>query len=397
MYLIHTWLSQHDFYPDVFIFDGLLVRHDHRLTEYLPLCEAYIRETTGFTVRLVQKAMNKVLDTQEVEIEDADDALEPLQVTTDAQGLIRGDQGYCCQQTYRALQEQYDQANKEGKESAAELLLTYLAQFVMRDLKTATYLLRDTIRATFTPFCTRAQVEMQFSKKELAQWEHMGLQKVKETRFELSDIRFGDKQPNGTYAFYNRFNGFRAKKIERHIEDHEVAIWTNHLLTVVCDGDIKLYWYFVEWFKAVVTRGNPKVVPVLFGDQGVGKGILFTQFAKCIIGEEYYLETNDMLQLINGSFNAQLVDKFFVLIDETAVVKSDFHSAFDKFKNWVTSDYFTVKKKYVNEFTVPNTLTFAIASNHYKSIKMEAGCRRLSSCAVKPTYCTLGSCKSRPL
>lgn len=237
----------------------------------------------------------------------------------DALVFINADKGFCCRNTYRLLQRNYNEAKKNGNED--RVFSAYLAQFLMRDLKTTTYLLRDSIHEPYAVGRSRTHVEWQFSKEELVEWEFAGLvQSVKETRFEICPYRFGDKQPNGTFTYYNRFTGFRAKKLDRHIQNSEVQDWTRKLDTVSHFGD-KLkdcVWYLGDIARAATFnyaaptfKSMSKKTFTLSNKQ---QGQFLKTTVESVFGKQYIAE----LQLVDGSQivgYSNLLDKLFVFVN----------------------------------------------------------------------------------
>jgi hypothetical protein len=130
-----------------------------------------------------------------------------------------------------------------------------------------------------------------------------------------------------------------------------------------------------NWFVNVLTGLN-RTVPILYGLQGAGKGVVVAQFARHVLGEDYYHESNDIGSLINGSFNSILSDRILVLIDEVPAAHGEFHAMFDKFKNWITGDYFTLKKKYIDDQSISNRFNFVLCTNNERAVKLEHGQRR---------------------
>jgi hypothetical protein len=151
---------------------------------------------------------------------------------------------------------------------------------------------------------------------------------------------------------------------------------------VIAAGDEKLFEYIIAWLADAIQ--NPGIKPgtalVLRGGQGVGKSF----FGDCIrsLYGCHGMELTDPSHL-TGNFNAHLLDKAFVFVDEGAFAGS---GALNKLKNIVTSSRMTFEPKGVDSFEAPNCIRVVIAGNNEKLISAASDERRYAIIDVSDRY-----------
>ena len=147
-----------------------------------------------------------------------------------------------------------------------------------------------------------------------------------------------------------------------------------HLYEVICDGDMELFEYLLDYVAHMLQRPEekPGVMVVLLGSQGTGKGLFF-QILQRIWGRTSLLVSD--IQQVVGNFNAALERNFVVMMDE-ALFSGDRKSQ-DRMKSLITEKTCTVEQKYQPSRTINSVHRFFASSNHEHFSHVEADDRRL--------------------
>jgi len=93
-----------------------------------------------------------------------------------------------------------------------------------------------------------------------------------------------------------------------------------------------------------------------------------------ILGHDYCIEINNVEHALFGRFNAQLVNKVFVNINE--VDRSTMSSYMEQLKAIITTPTLPIEIKGKNRFTVKNLLHLLSTLNHENAFKITETTRR---------------------
>ena len=147
-----------------------------------------------------------------------------------------------------------------------------------------------------------------------------------------------------------------------------------HLYEVICDGDIELFEYLLDYVAHMLQRPEekPGVMVVLLGSQGTGKGLFF-QILQRIWGRTSLLVSD--IQQVVGNFNAALERNYVIMMDE-ALFSGDRKSQ-NRMKSFITEKSCTVEQKYQPSRTINSVHRFFASSNHEHFSHVEADDRRL--------------------
>ena len=158
-----------------------------------------------------------------------------------------------------------------------------------------------------------------------------------------------------------------------------------HLYEVICDGDIELFEYLLDYVAHMLQRPEekPGVLVVLLGSQGTGKGLFF-QILQRVWGRTSLL-VSDIKQVV-GNFNATLERNYVVMMDE-ALFSGDRKSQ-DRMKSFITEKTCTVEQKYQPSRTINSVHRFFASSNREHFSHVEVDDRR--SLIVKVSKSRLG-------
>jgi len=151
------------------------------------------------------------------------------------------------------------------------------------------------------------------------------------------------------------------------------ALILNHLLQVICSGDIKCFEYLVGYLAHMIQKPTekPGVMIVLLGRQGTGKGMFFNLLRA--IWPRTTLQVTDVDQVV-GRFNACLERNFAVCMDE-ALFAGD-RRALDRLKSQITEPHINIEQKYQPARSIVSVHRFFAASNHDHFAHVEMDDRR---------------------
>lgn len=156
---------------------------------------------------------------------------------------------------------------------------------------------------------------------------------------------------------YNLFHKYRFDPDSSGCCD----LYNEHVLKIVCSGNVGHYNYLRCWMAMAVQRPwvQAKVTVVLKGGQGTGKGSTIEPFGR-IFGEHYFY-ANDPEQII-GKYNYHLAKTILLFGDEAIWAGSTKDES--KLKSLITEPRFVAEDKYKPCFQVENRLHIMMATNN---------------------------------
>jgi hypothetical protein len=155
---------------------------------------------------------------------------------------------------------------------------------------------------------------------------------------------------------YNLWRGFAVEP-----KKGNCGLYLDHIKDNIAQGDEEIYKYIIAFMADAVQRPSrlPGVAFVMRGDEGVGKGILASEFGK-LFGQ-HYIQVSNARHLV-GNFNAHLKDTLVVYADE-AFWAGD-KSSQGVLNAVITEELRILEHKGKDPITVANMCRLIIASNH---------------------------------
>ena len=136
----------------------------------------------------------------------------------------------------------------------------------------------------------------------------------------------------------------------------------------------RFFEYFISWMSRTLThhgRDRIKIVPVLKGKQGCGKGICVSRYGE-LFGK-HFLHVQDSRTLTHN-FNMQLMDSLLVYVNEAIFAGN--RQTMNKMKDMITEDELQLEEKYMPSFTGISHLRFIYSSNENWVVPIEWDNRR---------------------
>ena len=145
-------------------------------------------------------------------------------------------------------------------------------------------------------------------------------------------------------------------------------------------GDADTVEHFYNWLACILQhRTKIPTAWVLQGTQGTGKGLLFNNILKPIIGSRHAAHTN--LPMYEEPYNGFMETSVFVLIDEAQISKI---GAKDKLmarvKQYISEPFLGVRRMHTDLYSAKNFSHFIIATNKHDPIEVDMADRRLNVC-----------------
>ena len=208
------------------------------------------------------------------------------------------------------------------------------------------------------------------------------------------------KPKKDTSKILNLYGGFKAKLLSDEIytalpkNDYGAPIGTecflNHIKEVWASNNEEYFAFFLNWLTWITCRPDKvsQVVPVLYGEQGCGKGILVEWLMNYYFGLPISTKVAG-LEKITHRFNGLLMNKVFTIIDEGT--DGDSHKnkgqAFDTFKTYISDTDQTVEQKGKECIQVKNYNNYIYLTNHHNSFNVQSGDRRTAVFNCSSKYC----------
>jgi hypothetical protein len=155
-----------------------------------------------------------------------------------------------------------------------------------------------------------------------------------------------------------------------------------HIWDIWCSEDWNLTEYIIKWFAGVASGRKMYSILYLKSGQGWGKGIITDFIQRYVLGTQLVYKTSDP-QTILGSFNAQLMGKVLLLLEEMLTEKSQWNSLYHALKDKVTSDMIEIHEKYKTPTQYKNFMSTIILTNE-NALRVENDDRRTVFLDVSP-------------
>ncbi len=135
--------------------------------------------------------------------------------------------------------------------------------------------------------------------------------------------------------------------------------------------------HFINWFAcALQTRKKLMTAYVLKGEQGAGKGLLFSYIIKPLFGEIQTMQVED--EQLKSPFNGYMKNVCFVAFNEVAHSNYGRNSLNSKIKSIITDPTITINEKFIQAYTIKNCVNCIFFSNESVPLFVERGDRRFN-------------------
>lgn len=165
--------------------------------------------------------------------------------------------------------------------------------------------------------------------------------------------------PNEEFWFDGYVNMWKGWGVEP--KEGNWTMFDNHILDVLCEGDLKLHCFVLDWVADLLQDPmTPKgTAIVMHGKEGIGKGT-FCEMVGKIVGRAHYKHITNERHLV-GNFNRILMDALLVFGDE--VIYGGSRSTAGILRSMVTEKEMVCEPKGIDPFMVDSRIRLVVASN----------------------------------
>jgi putative DNA primase/helicase len=88
----------------------------------------------------------------------------------------------------------------------------------------------------------------------------------------------------------------------------------DHILNIICDHDLDLYTYILNWIEFLIQKPGSKTetILVIIGEQGTGKNKFFSNVISKLVGRYCISNENNIVKII-GRFNSSIENKILIV------------------------------------------------------------------------------------
>ena len=135
--------------------------------------------------------------------------------------------------------------------------------------------------------------------------------------------------------------------------------------------------HFINWLAcAIQTRKKLMTAYVLKGEQGAGKGLLFSYIIKPLFGEIQTVQVED--EQLKLPFNGYMKNVCFVAFNEVAHSNYGRNALNSKIKSIITDPTITINEKFIQAYTIKNCVNCIFFSNESVPLLVERSDRRFN-------------------
>jgi hypothetical protein len=217
------------------------------------------------------------------------------------------------------------------------------------------------IEAFNTWFSNKFTEVLSGDKLKVITWAQAWMQSSKRRSYKGIEFFPDPKSTEGMKDYLNLWSGFSVKPQKPKDGKCKYAIFKDHLLNNVCDGNQKYFRWVFGFFAHIVQRPRERigVAIVMRGDQGVGKTKAGEVFGS-LYPRHYFLV--DEPRYITGQFNAHMASCLLLQAEE-AVWAGD-KAAEGRLKGLVTSPIQQIESKGVDPIRLKNYVRIIMTSNN---------------------------------
>ena len=191
-----------------------------------------------------------------------------------------------------------------------------------------------------------------------------------------------DPSEKASVRSFNTWQGFKATEVsEVDPTKFDKILW--HMEHIICGGNKGYYEFLLEVLAAVVQYPDipPKVAVFLYSVPGTGKNMFVDFIRQYVIGDDAsHISTG--VENATKHFNAHLLGKKMIVVNECSRSEEHYRSNFDKLKSYITDDKIDIIKKGIDGFTTKCALFWMMMSNHKDGLIIDKGDRRFFALEV---------------
>lgn len=167
------------------------------------------------------------------------------------------------------------------------------------------------------------------------------------------------------------FNEYKGLKVTPKVAD--CSIVTDHIKTVWCNGDDKLFGWVMMFFANMIQdpANRYPVAIIISGENGTGKSVILEELLAPIVAP--YSKTVSKSDSVVGKFTANIGRSLFYVVEEAAMNTTE---KTDQLKSLVSAVSNSLEAKNVNAKEYKLYTRFVFTTNHADFLKLDRDDRR---------------------
>ena len=172
---------------------------------------------------------------------------------------------------------------------------------------------------------------------------------------------------------FNMFEGFKFPYSATKEINTSIQPWIDHILNIVCEGNDECAKKLTQWLAHIIQKPTEKsFAAIIYGEQGVGKSILYEFFIRCI-GKDLALQVGT-LENLTMSHNTHVRGKMIINCNEAT--NEPTNRDVNILKGLITETDLIINPKGVNQYTVSNYSRLLLTSNYKQCMRLDGDDRR---------------------
>lgn len=178
----------------------------------------------------------------------------------------------------------------------------------------------------------------------------------------------GEKCPPKIYNLWVPFAMEEITEYEEKVEERDFLL--NHI-RILCNNDEEVYQYFLKWVAQMIQYPSVKTIcPTIISKPGAGKGTFMKMISR-MLGSKKVGEHTSPSTTIWGQFNSDLLDEFFINLNEMS--KKERINSENKIKALITDDTLKINIKGIRGFTIKSFHRFLGTTNNEEPLNITDG------------------------
>jgi len=147
----------------------------------------------------------------------------------------------------------------------------------------------------------------------------------------------------------------------------------------------KKFIYICKYFKCCIIGKKAGVTPIVAGDEGSGKSLIFEMLLSRLMGKGKHIKLASVEQAI-GRFNGIIAGRYVIVLDEFKPERGKWAQYCEKMKSFITQPTIEIEMKGKEIYTQDNDFNIIILKNKEDNFVTDAGSRRYFYVNVNPMF-----------
>jgi len=191
----------------------------------------------------------------------------------------------------------------------------------------------------------------------------------KQMKWQIGSFPNAKKCPEHVYNLWEPFAVLLWGRSEYSYDEDAVNMYLEHLKSL-CNYELNVYNFLILWIAHMFQKTDvkPGVMPLLLGQQGVGKDLALDVLA-AIMGQGKRFESVSPDVDVFGQFNSALVDALLIQLSE--INKSHTAGSIGQLNSFITAPTIRINEKYKTNVVVPSYHRYICTSNNEEPITIQ--------------------------